>query len=73
MGLIVSCTIPTNHAEKGKWVHHNPTACEQPKRATKSAPAAPTKKEKEIVEKRLKGKTLAALLNLKADEEDYDF
>jgi hypothetical protein len=54
-------------------VHHNPAACEHPKRATESAPAAPTKKEAEIAEKRLKVKTLAALLNLKANEEDYDF
>jgi hypothetical protein len=62
-----------NHAKKGKWVRHDPATCEQPKQATESAPAAPTKKEAEIAEKRLKVKTLTTLLNLKANEEDYDF
>ena len=64
-----------NHAEKGKWVRHEPAACEQPKRADApaAAPPAEDKKTKDIAENHLRVKTLAALLNLEASKEDYDF
>jgi hypothetical protein len=63
-----------NHAEKGKWVHHDPKDCEQPKRS-EVPPVVPPKdkKQKDLAKARLRVKTLAALLNLEASEEDYDF
>ena len=63
-----------NHAENGKWVRHEPAACEQPKRS-EAPPVVPVsdKKKEAIAENRLRVKTLAALLNLEASEEDYDF
>lgn len=60
-----------NHAEKGKWVRHEPTACEQPKREDKVPPTADKKeqeKKEQDAETRLKIKTLAALLDSEGDD-----
>jgi hypothetical protein len=63
-----------NHAKKGKWVHHDPKDCKQPKRS-EVPPVVPLKdkKQKDLAKARLRVKTLAALLNLEASEGDYDF
>jgi hypothetical protein len=65
---------PNQHAEKRKWVHHDPAICEQPKKSKPAQPATPaTKNKEEIAESCVRVKTLMALLNLEAIEENYDF
>jgi hypothetical protein len=61
-----------NHTNKGKWVCHDPATCEQPKRS-EPAPPASIEKEEEVAEKSLQVKTLAALLDLNADKDSFDF
>ncbi len=57
-----------NHADYGKWVHHDPIDCEQPKRTSEETPPTAPKKKEEEAKARLKIKTLTALLD--ADEDD---